>query len=63
MTSESILNNTNLTMLVIAALVKRVGGRATITQTDIDIVAYNKLKEIHTDDGVIFQLIEKAKDS
>jgi hypothetical protein len=42
--------------------VKRLGGRAEITQEDIDDIAYNRLEEDGKDDGSLeFRLIERQR--
>lgn len=42
---RGLLNDPTVSMLVIAALVKRLGGDVTITQQEIDEVAYNRVYE------------------
>ena len=60
MDSNSSFNNQNLTTILFAILVKRLGGRAEITQADIDDIAYNRLEEEGKDDGSLeFRLIER----
>lgn len=58
------LNNPQLTILLFAVLVKRLGGRAEITQTDIDAVAYNRLIEHGREDGSVeFNLVGSQQSS
>lgn len=60
MTTRSNLHNPRLTLLMFAVLVKRLGGKAEITQADIDQVAYCKMPEEGREDGSIeFRLIEQ----
>lgn len=60
MDSNSNLNNPKLTTILFAILVKRLGGKAVITQADIDDIAYNRLEEEGRVDGSLeFRLIER----
>ena len=60
MDSRSNLNNPELTTLFFAVLVKQLGGRAEITQSAIDGVAFNLLEEEVREDGSIeFRLQER----
>lgn len=53
-------NNPVLTTILFAIMVKRLGGKVTITQTDIDDVAYNRLDEDGCDDGSLeFRLVQR----
>lgn len=62
MPAESNLNDPRLTTLLFACLVKKLGGRALITQADIDEVAYNRLMEDGRADGSLeFRLIERPR--
>ena len=62
MDRNSNLNNPNLTTILFAILVKRLGGRAEITQADIDDIAYNRLEEEGKEDGSLeFRLIERQR--
>lgn len=62
MDSRSNLNNPNLTTILFAIMVKRLGGRVEITQADIDDIAYNRLLEDGREDGSIeFRLEERAR--
>lgn len=62
MDRNSTLNNPKLTTILFAILVKRLGGRAKITQADIDDIAYNRLEEEGKDDGSLeFRLIERQR--
>lgn len=62
MDRKSNLNNPRLTTILFAILVKRLGGRAEITQADIDDIAYNRLEEEGKDDGSLeFRLIERQR--
>ena len=61
MTHQSNLNNPNLTTILFAILVKRLGGTVRIEQSDIDEVAYNRLEEEGFIDGVVeFRLITRG---
>lgn len=58
------LNDPHLTVILFAILVKRLGGKTTITQADIDAIAYNLLEEEGRDDGSIeFRLVERKRTS
>lgn len=62
MDRNSNLNNPVLTTILFAILVKRLGGRAGITQADIDDIAYNLLEEEGKEDGSLeFRLIERQR--
>ncbi len=62
MDKRSNLNNPQLTTLLFAILVKRLGGKALITQGDIDAVAYNRLEEEGRADGSLeFRLVERQR--
>ena len=62
MDSRSNLNNPALTTLLFAVLVKRLGGKAEITQADIDDIAFNRLDEDVREDGSLeFRLIERQR--
>lgn len=62
MDSRSNLNNPALTTILFAILVKRLGGKAEITQFDIDDIAYNRLEEEGRDDGSLeFRLVERQR--
>lgn len=58
------LDDPTVKMLVIAILLKRLGGKATITQADIDDVAYNRiLEEGHGDGSIELRFAERDKSS
>lgn len=62
MDKNSNLNNPELTTILFAILVKRLGGRVEITQADIDDIAYNRLEEEGKQDGSLeFRLIERQR--
>ena len=62
MDKRSNLNDPKLTTILFAILVKRLGGKTTITQVDIDDIAYNALEEEGKDDGSIeFRFIERPR--
>jgi len=65
MFKRSKLNNREMTILIIAALVKKLGGRVEIHQSDIDDVAYNTLMEDggFADGHMVFYLKERSKSS
>jgi hypothetical protein len=48
-----IFSDPTLTMVAICVLVAKLGGKATITQADIDTVAYTRLLEHVQTDGSI----------
>ena len=50
-TPQSILNDPRFTLLFFAVLIHKLGGDATITQADIDAVAYRYLDETGETDG------------
>lgn len=55
------LNDPNLTIILFAILVKRLGGNVTITQADIDDIAYGHMvEEGHEDGSLSFQLNERS---
>lgn len=59
---RSNLNDPELTTLLFAAIVRKLGGTVEITQADVDAVAYNRLKEVVREDGSLaFQLIERGR--
>ena len=60
MSTEDILNDPELIVLILAILVKRLGGAIKITQPDVDIMAGSILKElIHPDGCIELQLIQE----
>jgi hypothetical protein len=62
MDANSNLTNPELTTIFFAILVKRLGGTAKITQSDVDDVAYNLLEEEGREDGSIeFRLVERKQ--
>lgn len=62
MIRQSNLNDPHLTTLLFAIMVKQCGGIVTITQADIDVVAYGKLIEEGLANGdLVFTYIEKEK--
>lgn len=64
MDNRSILNDPQLTTLLFAVLVKRLGGNTEIRQEDIDAVAYNWLEEdVETDGSIGFRLVERHRTS
>jgi hypothetical protein len=48
-----VFTDQTVNMLVVAVLVQKLGGAATITQGDIDQVAFHRLLESPTSDGSI----------
>ena len=61
MDPRSNFNNPTLTMLVLAVLVKRLGGATEITQADIDDVAFNRLDEnSHGDGSFELRLVQRS---
>ena len=62
--NRSNLLNPKLTMLFFAVLVDKLGGETTITQKDIDKVAYNSLYENAKEDGsVTLKVVRKSSHS
>ena len=59
MHKSSFLGDPVKTLLVIAILVKRLGGAVNINQSDIDEVAYGKLMEDGHEDGSFSLFIAK----
>ena len=58
---QSNLNDPALTTLLFAILVNRLGGKAVITQADIDEVAFNRLVEQGHEDGTLeFTLVQRG---
>lgn len=56
------LNKPELTVILFAVLVKRLGGKVEITQADIDDIAYNRLIEEGFNDGSLeFRLEERPR--
>lgn len=59
MAKQSVLNDPQLALLLLAVLVDRLGGQVQITQADVNIVAYNRLDErLLIDNSVEFTLIK-----
>ena len=57
---RSCLNDPNLNILILAILVKRLGGKVKITQRDIDDISHNLLNEtVEVDGSLEFNLIER----
>lgn len=52
--------NENIVMLIVTALVAKLGGTIEITQSDVDAIAYNLLQEEETDAGVRLTLIKRT---
>lgn len=60
MDRRSNLNNPQLTTILFAIMVKRLGGSVRITQSDIDDVAFNRLQEEGFEDGSLeFRLLQR----
>lgn len=60
MDPQSNLNNPKLTTILFAILVNKLGGKAEITQADIDAVAFSRLEEEGREDGSLeFRLIHR----
>lgn len=56
------LHNPALTTILFAVMVKRLGGRVKITQSDIDDIAYSRLLESADATGAIeFETVERAR--
>lgn len=53
MNTRSYLNNPYLAIIFLAILVKKLGGNVTVTQVDIDDIAYSKLFENGNEDGSV----------
>jgi hypothetical protein len=59
--TDSVLNDQEITKIILAILVKRLGGKAKITQKDIDEVAFGRLEEYRYPDGSPeFVLVERG---
>lgn len=52
----SFMEDPKLVMIVISVLVKQLGGRAVITQKDIDEVAFNRIIEEQEDETLTLTL-------
>lgn len=63
MMQPSYLNDPVITKLLIGVMVKRLGGNVTISQADIDDIAFNRLEEKGSEGRVEFQLVERKKSS
>jgi len=64
MDPQSNLNNPKLTTILFAILVKRLGGKAEITQADLDDIAFNQLEEEGKADGSLeFRLVRRQLDA
>lgn len=56
------LDNPNIRLLLVSIMVKRLGGTVTITQEDINEVAYNQLIEKVSNDGSLtFTYVEHPR--
>jgi len=51
MSSETIFNDRDVTVILFAALVNKLGGKVVITQVDVDAIAFTKLHEERFVDG------------
>lgn len=59
---RSNLNDPQLTTILFAVMVHKLGGKVEITQADIDLVAFNRLEEVGREDGSLaFRLIERGR--
>lgn len=63
MSQTSNLNDPVLTKLLIAVMVRKLGGSISITQSEIDEVAYNRLEEQALNGTLEFRLVERKKAS
>ena len=61
MSELTIFTDRNLTLLAVAVLVHKLGGTATLTQADIDAVAYMRLEEQHKEGVVTLTLKQRTK--
>lgn len=60
----SALSNPELTLIILAVMVKRLGGNVSIVQADIDDVAYNRLIEEGFENGRLeLRLEERSRSS
>lgn len=58
--TQGFLLDPNMAALLVAVLIERLGGKATITQEDIDAVAFRRLEEEFTQEGVLkFTLLDR----
>ena len=56
------LDDRTTRILIVAALVKKLGGKVNITQDDVDEVAYNELIETgEEDNSLTFTYIERPR--
>lgn len=57
----SFLRHQHKSMCIFAIVLKRLGGKVEITQADLDAVAFLRIEEERTDDGVLtLRLIEPS---
>lgn len=61
MSGGVVFNDRQLNMLVMAVLLHKLGGKATITQDDIDQVAFARLVEDGMSDGSIELRLDRTK--
>lgn len=62
--SQSVLRDRSITMLILAAIVQKLGGEVSITQADIDDVAYNRLEEDGDGKGTVtFRVVKRSQTS
>jgi len=61
---SSNLNHPQLTTILFAVMLHKLGGHVEITQADIDLVAFNRMEEVGREDGSLaFRLIERGRAS
>ena len=60
MTQGIVFTDPTVNMLVVAVLVQKLGGTVSITQADIDQVAFLRLMENGADDGAITLELTKS---
>lgn len=58
----SVLEDFSVMLLVVAALVKRLGGEVKLTQADIDEVSHRNLSEMFKDNELTFVLHERTSE-
>jgi hypothetical protein len=61
MSQDTFLDTPQMVRIIIACLVDKLGGKAEITQTDIDKVSYSKLIEHYEYPIITFSIKQKTK--
>lgn len=58
---HSNLEDPLLVSIIVGILVKKLGGKVSITQEDVDAIAHNRLVEGGLEDGTLFFEVEERK--